>query len=182
MELLDVVDEYGCPTGQKIERSVAHSEGIRHRTAHVWIVRRTDEGTEVLLQKRSMNKDSFPGRYDTSSAGHIQAGAEPKESAIRELREELGIIAGQEDLEFVDTFVVHYEKEFHGHMFRDSEIAFVYAYSKPVDISRLILQKEELDGVDWFGLEYVYDECKKHNQKFCAPIGGLEIIRRYVEK
>lgn len=41
MELLDVVDEYGCPTGQKIERSIAHSEGIRHRTAHVWIVRRT---------------------------------------------------------------------------------------------------------------------------------------------
>lgn len=98
MELLDVVDEYGCPTGQKIGRSIAHSEGIRHRTAHVWIVRRTDEGTEVLLQKRSMNKDSFPGRYDTSSAGHIQAGAEPKESAIRELREELGIIAGPEDL------------------------------------------------------------------------------------
>ena len=57
----------------------------------MWIVRKSDEGAEVLLQKRAMNKDSFPGRYDTSSAGHIQAGDEPEESAISELHEELGI-------------------------------------------------------------------------------------------
>ncbi len=49
----------------------------------MWIVRKSDEGAEVLLQKRAMNKDSFPGRYDTSSAGHIQAGDEPEESAIK---------------------------------------------------------------------------------------------------
>ena len=49
-----------------------------------------------------------------------------------------------------------------------------------MDIDKLILQKEELDRVDWFNLEYVYEECKKHNQKFCAPIDGLEIARKYV--
>jgi len=64
MELLDIVDENGKPTGETVERKTAHSEGIRHRTAHVWIVRKSDEGAEVLLQKRAMNKDSFPGRYD----------------------------------------------------------------------------------------------------------------------
>ena len=62
MELLDIVDENGKPTGETVERKTAHSEGIRHRTAHVWIVRKSDEGAEVLLQKRAMNKDSFPGR------------------------------------------------------------------------------------------------------------------------
>ena len=130
---------------------------------------------EVLLQKRAMNKDSFPGRYDTSSAGHIQAGDEPEESAIRELHEELGIKASVDDLQFVDTFVIQYEKEFYGKMFKDSEIAFVYVYTKPVNIDELTLQKEELDGVEWFNLEYVYEECRKHNQKFCAPVGGLEL-------
>ena len=114
MELLDIVDENGKPTGETVERKTAHSEGIRHRTAHVWIVRKSDEGAEVLLQKRAMNKDSFPGRYDTSSAGHIQAGDEPEESAIRELHEELGIKASVDDLQFVDTFVIQYEKEFYG--------------------------------------------------------------------
>ena len=57
MELLDIVDENGKPTGETVERKTAHSEGIRHRTAHVWIVRKSDEGAEVLLQKRAMNKD-----------------------------------------------------------------------------------------------------------------------------
>ena len=56
------------------------------------------------LQKRALTKDSFPGRYDTSSAGHIQAGDEPLKSAMRELKEELGIAAKPEQLQFVDTF------------------------------------------------------------------------------
>ena len=40
-----------------------------------------------------MEKESFPGLYDTSSAGHIRAGDEPLPSALRELREELHIAA-----------------------------------------------------------------------------------------
>ena len=93
MEIFDIVDENGIPTGETIQRTVAHDKGIRHRTAHIWIVRNTDNGCEVLLQQRSYNKDSFPGRYDTSSAGHIRAGDEPLDSALRELGEELGIKA-----------------------------------------------------------------------------------------
>ena len=61
MEYLDVVDETGRPTGQTVARSVAHAQGIRHRTAHVWLVRRRAGRLQVLLQRRSENKDStFP--------------------------------------------------------------------------------------------------------------------------
>ena len=52
MELLDIVDENGKPTGETIERKTAHSEGIRHRTAHVWIVRKSDEGAEVRVAEK----------------------------------------------------------------------------------------------------------------------------------
>lgn len=93
MELFDICDEQGNPTGDKVERSEAHAKGICHRTAHIWIAKQENGRYKVLLQKRSMDKDSFPGRYDTSSAGHIQAGDEPMESALRELGEELGIKA-----------------------------------------------------------------------------------------
>ena len=91
MEYLDIVDENGIPTGEIIERSIAHQTGVRHRTTHIWIVRKRDENVEILLQKRSQNKDSFPGCYDISSAGHIPAGDEFAESGLRELAEELGI-------------------------------------------------------------------------------------------
>ena len=101
MEYLDLVDEKGNPTGEIVSRNSAHREGLLHRTAHVWIVRECDGRTQILLQKRSMKKESFPGLFDTSSAGHIPSGSDPIESALRELLEELGIEATEEQLSFV---------------------------------------------------------------------------------
>ena len=43
MELFDIIDENGNPTGKIVERSIAHAEGIPHRTAHIWIIRRRME-------------------------------------------------------------------------------------------------------------------------------------------
>ena len=181
MELLEVVDENGIPTGETVERSIAHTKGIRHRTSHVWLLRRRSEGVEVLLQKRSDNKDSFPGKFDTSSAGHIQAGDEPLESALRELREELGISATPEQLHFAGTFPISFAKEFHGKMFRDEEIAFVYIYREPVNTAELVLQTEEVEAVQWFDLEEVYEQCGKHRKIFCVPALGLGVVRRYLK-
>ncbi|WP_022759645.1 NUDIX domain-containing protein [Butyrivibrio fibrisolvens] len=181
-EIFDIVDENGQPTGETVTRSQAHAEGIRHRTSHIWVVRKNGDKTEVLLQKRAMNKDSFPGRYDTSSAGHIQAGDEPLESAVRELSEELGVQADPDDLHFAGIFPIQYEKEFHGKPFKDNEIAFVYVYDKEVGIDNLTIQKEELDSVEWFGLEEVYQACQPpRDEKFCVPMGGLEIVRKYIK-
>ena len=180
-EYFDIVDEKGIPTGETVARSQAHKDGVRHRTAHIWVVRNKDGKAEVLMQKRALNKDSFPGKYDTSSAGHIQAGDEPLESAIRELSEELGIYASKEDLKYVGTFSNQYEKEFYGKMFKDNEVSFVYVYEKEVDINKLSIQKEELDSVEWFNLEEVYEACQPpRDEKFCVPMGGLEIVRKYV--
>ena len=181
MELFDIIDENGDPTGQTVERSIAHAEGIPHRTAHIWIIRRRNEKTEILLQKRSRNKDSFPGKFDTSSAGHIQAGDEPLESALRELKEELGISATPEQLHFAGTFPISFAKEFHGKMFRDEEIAFVYIYQEPVNTAELVLQTEEVAEVQWFDLEEVYEQCGKRREIFCVPEGGLGVVRSYLK-
>lgn len=180
-EIFDIVDQKGQPTGEIVTRSRAHAEGIRHRTAHIWIAKRCQETWQVLLQKRAMTKDSFPGRFDTSSAGHIQAGDEPLVSAVRELHEELGISVCPETLQFAGTFDICYEKEFHGKLFKDNEIAYVYVYLEPVSIEQLTLQKEELDSVEWFDLEEVIVECKAHNQKFCVPVQGLEIANQFLK-
>lgn len=53
MELLDIVDEQGIPTGETIERTLAHEQGILHRTSHVWIMREKKGRIQILLQKRS---------------------------------------------------------------------------------------------------------------------------------
>ena len=136
---------------------------------------------QILLQKRSQNKDSFPGKFDTSSAGHIQAGDEPLESALRELKEELGISAVPEQLHFAGTFPISFAKEFHEKMFRDEEIAFVYIFNEPVNTDELILQTEEVESVQWFDLEEVCEKCEKHRDIFCVPTGGLEVVRKYLD-
>ena len=181
MELFDVIDSEGNPTGQIVSREKAHEEGIPHRTAHIWIIREKEGRVQILLQKRSQNKDSFPGKFDTSSAGHIQAGDEPLESALRELKEELGISAVPEQLHFAGTFPISFAKEFHGKMFRDEEIAFVYIFKEPVNTDELILQTEEVESVQWFDLEEVCEECGKHRDIFCVPTGGLEVVRKYLD-
>ncbi len=89
MEWLDIVDENGNPTGETVSRGEAHLKGIPHRTSHVWIVRMRDGKLQILLQKRSDDKDSYPGCYDISSAGHIPAGVDFIPSSVRELEEEL---------------------------------------------------------------------------------------------
>lgn len=176
MEMFDIVDENGEPTGAVCTRTAAHSEGHRHRTSHIWVTRQENGITQVLLQKRAANKDSFPGRYDTSSAGHIQAGDEPLDSALRELEEELGIRAKAENLKPIGTFRIAYEKEFYGKLFRDSEVAFVYLYDGPVDAETLVLQEEEVERVDWFTLEEVTQGLAVHDRKFCVPPDGFRLL------
>ena len=182
MEYFDICDEKGKPTGKTVSREDAHREGILHRTAHVWIVRKGAEGYEVLLQKRSMDKDSYPGFYDTSSAGHIPAGNGPLDSALRELFEELGVKGEKEDLSPAGTFRIEYEKVFHGKPFRDNEFVYVYVYGKEVDEKSLTLQVSELDEVKWFGLDELWNGGMIDRRRFCVPGESLRILRSYLER
>ena len=78
------------------------------------------------MQKRSQIKDSHPGCYDISSAGHIPAGVDFIPSALRELEEELGVQAKAEDLLYCGQRKIHYENYFHGKYFIDNQISNVY--------------------------------------------------------
>ena len=179
-EILDVVDENGRPTGDRVERSIAHKEGIRHATSHVWIVRNVDGRLQLLLQKRSMTKDSYPGQYDTSSAGHITAGDDPASSALRELKEELGITLKPEELRPIGHFSMYYRKMFHGDWFFDNEYCHVFLVEKEIDIEELTLQKEEVDRVDYFDMEEVYEGLHENDERFCVPLDGLNVLRTYL--
>ena len=180
MELLDICNEDGFPTGETVSRDIAHRDGILHRTAHVWVVRKKEAGYDILLQKRSMEKDSFPGLYDTSSAGHIPAGEESLPSALRELAEELGIVAQPQELSYAGMFRIQYDKNFHGKRFRDNEVARVYVYQEPVEIEDLTLQASEVEEVRWFDLEEVYREIQTSRNRFCVPLVGMQVLRDYL--
>lgn len=181
-EYFDIVDDKGLPTGEIISREEAHAKGICHRTAHIWIIRKEKGTWQVLLQKRSKDKDSFPGMYDTSSAGHIQAGDEPLESAMRELKEELGVAGEAKDFSFAGQFHIHYSMVFHGKPFHDDEVVWVYVYTGPVKEEDLTLQESEVEEVRWFDLELVWEEIHKEQEVFCVTKEGLGLLRDYLKR
>jgi len=90
-ELLSVVDENDLVIGQK-SRGEIHRLGLRHRSVHLLIF---NQAGDLLLQKRSMLKDSCPGFWDSSAAGHVEAGESYDQCVMREATEELGIELSQ---------------------------------------------------------------------------------------
>lgn len=93
-EMFDVVDENDRVLGPQPRASV-HVNNLRHRAAHIVLF---NAAGEILLQKRSIWKDRNPGLWDSSAAGHVDAGETYAEAARRELEEELGISCALESL------------------------------------------------------------------------------------
>lgn len=176
MEFFDIVDENGIPTGKIKERTLAHKTGVRHRTAHVWIVRRREGRIQILLQKRCKDKDSFPGCYDISSAGHIPAGMDYIPSALRELEEELGLSVSGEELIDCGLHRKFIALMFHGTPFVDNQVSRVYLLWKDVEIEDLKIQYEEIESMMWMDFE----ECKKavigNHIPNCIDVEELELL------
>lgn len=179
LELLDILDEDGSKTGIVRERGVAHRDGSLHGTVHIWIVRRNADGVlEVLLQKRAMQKDSNPGAYDISSAGHISSGDEPLPSALRELHEEIGIAAKPADLTYLGHHRGSFTSAFHGHPFVDNEYSTLYLYTKPVDIKQLKLQPEEVESVKWMPVAACHEQIKNGTLQNCIYESEFAMIEK----
>lgn len=71
-----------------------------------------DTANNILIQKRSMQKDTYPGYYTVSASGHIDKGESYEQAARREMEEELGIDKTHPlKLTHVDTYVLRLEHE-----------------------------------------------------------------------
>lgn len=136
-EYLDVVDDDDVPTGVvKLKRAI-HRDGDWHRGAHMWLY--NDQG-EVLFQRRSPIKDTYPNLWDITG-GHVGVGESYDTTAIRELREELGITVSLAELERL-------------YLYRDALInrefqqLYLLRFNRPASVFRL--QVEEVSEARFF--------------------------------
>ena len=118
-EIFDVVDENDRVISQASRHEV-HRRKLRHRAVHVFVFNRRGD---LFLQKRSRWKDKHPGLWDSSAAGHVNAGDTFEATAPREIREELGVETQPEEIgsltaseitgwEFVRLFRAEHEGPF----------------------------------------------------------------------
>lgn len=119
-EQFDVVDDQDRPL-RIASRGEVHAQGWLHRAVHIFVF---NEAGELFLQRRSRWKDVHPLCWDSSAAGHVNAGQEYDPTAARELEEELGVEAPVEQIgaiaacvetgwEFVRLYRARHEGPFH---------------------------------------------------------------------
>ena len=120
--------------------------GYWHRTFHCWLTRREGNRRFVRFQLRQAGKDTNPGCYDITAAGHLSAGETIRE-AIRELEEELGVAASFEQLIPLGQIREDASGEVNGKPFIDREVSDVFGLVCDVPLTELQLQPEEVAGV-----------------------------------
>lgn len=138
MELVDLYDENRVPLGKTAERYGKKGPGELRVVVHVCLF---DRRGRLLIQKRTANKHIWPGLWDVSVGGGVDAGETTRQGAEREVREELGLAL---DLTGVRPSVtVNFAGGFDD----------FFIVERDVDIDALTLQAEEVDAVRWVTLE-----------------------------
>ena len=138
IEYLDIVDENDVPIGIIKEKHQAHDDGDYHRTAHVWLI---NEKLELLLQRRSPRKASFPNYWDISAAGHIRSGETVIQGAIRELKEELGVDSQERDYHYLTS--IRFESP------HNNEFGYVYLLQTRLKENEFVFRDHEVAEVKY---------------------------------
>ncbi|KAK4838882.1 hypothetical protein QYF36_017279 [Acer negundo] len=150
-ELFDVLTKTGQKTGITKPRGDVHRDGDYHRAVHVWIFAESTQ--ELLLQQRADCKDSWPGLWDISGAGHISAGDSSLTTAQREFHEELGVNLPKDAFELI--FVFLQECVINDGKFINNEYNDVYLVTTrdPIPLEAFTLQETEVSAVKYIGYE-----------------------------
>ena len=160
-EVLEVVDGEDRVIGTE-RRGIIHARGLMHRSAQVLLF---NSAGRLFLQKRSENKDEFPGLWDSSAAGHLNPGESYRACALRELEEELGI---RHTGPLIRLFKIPASSE------TGYEHCTVF---RCVSDSPLMLQPEEVDEGKWLGPDEMDDWVATKAVGLTPAI--LRIWRRY---
>lgn len=134
MELWELYDKYRHKTGEVHERGIPVEEGKYHFVVQIWII--NHEG-KFLIQKRQPWKIIYPNSWDCAVAGAAISGDDSEASAIREVKEELGV-----DLNLDTASLILSNR--HPSWFADT-----WLVTQNINIEDIVLQADEVADVKW---------------------------------
>lgn len=143
-KLITIVDENDNVVGAETRKN-ARKRGLRHRIVRIFLV---NAAGQILLQRRSLELDDNPGKWDQSAGGHVDEGEDYEEAAIRETQEELGVAVK----ELVHAGKMYIERPAQDGFIRRFQAVFIAPYDGPVRPN-----KEEVAEVQWFSPNEIDD-------------------------
>lgn len=164
LALIDVLDENGNPTGESKTKAEIHEQALWHNSSHVWIF---NSKGEIMLQLRAKDKDSYPGLWDISVAGHNDSGETPVESAVREAKEEIGLDIVAEELEFVS--IRKFSQPIENTDWYENEFGYIYFYRFDDNINDLTMPDGEVEKLEFILID-----------RFEKEVNDPEACKRYV--
>lgn len=151
MEIWDIMNEKGVITGRTAVRGrTVLRNGEYHLVVHIWVV--SSKGN-LLIQRRSERRRLMPGEW-AATGGSAVSGENSATAAARELREELGIKAVEDDLRFA------------ARLKRRNSMLDIYFIRCDADATGLRLQRNEVAEVKWVtpeGLREMIEKREYHN-------------------
>jgi isopentenyldiphosphate isomerase len=175
-EYFDILDENGNKTGKTKLRSEVHRDGDWHKAVHIWII--NNDG-DILLQRRCATKDSNPNMLDISSAGHLSAGDDSLEGALRELKEELDLDIKPEDLQFIKTLK---RSSKYTATFINNEFDDLYIVRTDKKIEDMKYQEEEISEIMYVPYKKFKEMVKNRQSDLLMHDDEFEILFNMFDK
>jgi isopentenyldiphosphate isomerase len=166
-EIFDIINEYDEVVGTA-PRAEAHRKGLRHRAIHVLFV---TPARELILQRRSMSKDTQPGYLTVTVGGHVPSGKAYDETAVKEIFEETGLRLSRADL----TPMGDLSYDVHDPVTRahDCELVRVYGHRFKGKISNLRIEPGEGAGFETWNIDRLMNLSAAEGEKYKIAPGLL---------
>jgi isopentenyl-diphosphate delta-isomerase len=146
--LIDVLSERGLRTGEVLSRAEVHRQGKIHRAIHLYLF---NTKNELLLQRRSLTVDNFPGVFSISVLGHINAGEFSTATVRREIEEELGIDTADLKIEFLFSY---FSQAVLSETYIDRQFNDVYVTRADIDPGQIHMDQAEVSEVRFVPFEH----------------------------
>lgn len=160
METWDLFDIERQPLHKTHRRGEKLNYGEYHIDVEIWTI---DSGNNVLVTLRDPQKENYPDKWE-STGGSALAGETSRQAAVRELCEETGITAGEDELVYLGT---HLEQ---------AAFVDIYLLRRDTPVSQLTMQEGETVDARWISLEEL--ERMIADRSLALPIGEhFETVR-----
>ncbi|MBO4883817.1 MAG: NUDIX domain-containing protein [Clostridia bacterium] len=156
MEYWDLYDENLRPLGRTHRRGEPMEPGTYHIGVDIWVI---NARGEILLTLRAPEKEDLPNEWE-NTCGSALAGETAVEAAMRELREETGILAGPDELQ---EFARRVKGDVH---------LFTYLLRRDVPLSSLVFQPGET-------VDAMYVTPKRLDAMVAEPFGARPAGERW---